>query len=186
VFAVLFHIHSPLENQAYSNNPLGEEEGRTGRANPILPRPIQDRLESLGVIDTNTDDVSTNSVNSVEPLVRSSQNIDIAKGLVRNVVTFRVPTLFPKRSTSKQQSATTITLTVLIAFTPDTVDARKINVKFESCRVRVRPSLSLVPSDVNIPLGIIGPSGWLRTTYLDDELRITRGFKGSVFVLQRP
>ena len=150
-----------------------------GRANPILPRPIQDRLESIGVIET-TDSTMTKSA---EPLVRSSQSIDIVKNVVRNVVTFRVPSLGNSDNESKP---TTVTLTVLIAFTPDATDTRKINVKFESCRVRVRPNLPLVPSDITIPLGIIGPSGWLKTTYLSDNLRITRGFKGSVFVLQRP
>lgn len=44
----------------------------------------------------------------------------------------------------------------------------------------------LTRMDVTIPLpGIIGPRLWLRTLYVDDELRITHGHKGSVFILRR-
>ena len=130
-------------------------------------------------------DTADSATKSTEPLVRSSQSIDIVKNIVRNVVTFRVPFLLGTNNKSGSKP-TTVTLTVLIAFSPDATDVRKINVKFESCRVRVRPNLPLVPSDITLPLGMIGPSGWLKTTYLSDNLRITRGFKGSVFVLQRP
>lgn len=157
-------------------------QGRTGRANPILPRPIQDRLEAIGLIDTKI------SNDAAEPLVRSSQSIDLAKKVVRNVVTFRVPSL-DSRNKDGNIKPTTVTLTVLIQFWPDASDKRKINVKFESCRVRIFPKPALLLpqlADFTIPLGVIGPTGWLRTTYVDDNLRITRGFKGSVFVLTRP
>jgi PAP_fibrillin len=176
----------------YSNNPFGRKNSdqnteRTGRSNPILPRPIQDRLEAIGWIDTTSNNNNTN--HSTEPLVRSSQSIDLTKKLVRNVVTFRVPSL--SNNGTNIDKSTTVTLIVLIQFWPDNTDKRKINVKFESCRVRILPKpiwLNLLPalSDFTIPLGIIGPTGWLRTTFLDDNLRITRGFKGSVFVLTRP
>ncbi|KAG7351474.1 plastid lipid-associated PAP/fibrillin family protein [Nitzschia inconspicua] len=183
---------NPLENQSYSNNPLGSIDEReiTGRANPILPRPIQDRLEDMGLIDTKTTSTNNNSSLSSDPLVRSSQSIDLAKRLVRNVVTFRLPSVNNNKNNNNNKP-TTVTLTVLIQFWPDTVDRRKINVKFESCRVRILPKPAMmmvlpIMTDFTIPLGIIGPTGWLRTTYLDDHLRITRGFKGSVFVLTRP
>jgi hypothetical protein len=191
----LSYFHSPLENQAYSNNPFGTKKDpstkQTGRANPILPRSIQDRLEAIGWIDT-AHTYNNNDNNRTEPLLRSSQRIDLTKTLIRNVVTFRVPSLSISDSNNiNQKPITTVVLTVFIQFWPDKTDMRKINVKFESFRVRILPkptgllSLSTL-SDFTIPLGVIGPTGWLRTTYLDDNLRITRGFKGSVFVLTRP
>ncbi len=148
-------------------------------------------------MSSSQDDNASNTTTTTPPLIRSSQSIDVAKQLVRNVVVFRVPSIgrtmtTPTSTTSENPSkpTTVITLTVLIAFQPDDNDARKINVKFESCRIKMFPPLTLpmvsdVPSDITIPLGIFGPSGWLRTTYLDDTVRITRGFKGSVFVLTR-
>ena len=66
-------------------------------------------------------------------------------------------------------------------FTPNQSDGRRVDVKFEACRVTLRNS----PLDVNFPLGVVGPTGWLRTGYIDDDIRITRGHKGSVFILER-
>ena len=149
---------SPLENQAYSNNP-------NGRSNPVLPQPIQDRLEKMGVIQQDADPI------------RSSQAIDLKKGQVRNVVTFTLPRLLPRGG--KPSKAT---LTVTVDFQPNNQDSRKIDVKFQACRVVITNT----PVDANIPLGIIGPTGWLRTGYIDETMRITRGHKGSVFVLSRP
>jgi hypothetical protein len=59
---------SPIENQAYSNNPNGQ-----GRSDPFLPRSIQDRLERMGF---------------QRGSARSSQVIDLKNERVRNVVTF--------------------------------------------------------------------------------------------------
>lgn len=142
---------NPLENQAYSNNPDGQ-----GRSNPFLPRPVQDRLERLGV---------------ERGSARSSQLVDLKKGRVRNVVTFR----FPGRE--KRQA----TLFVDIDFKPNDDDLRRVDVRFHSVRLIVTKSRM----DTNFPLGIFGPRGWLRTTYIDESIRITRGHKGSVFVLCR-
>lgn len=150
---------NPLENQSYSNNPNGQI---TGRANPFLPQDIQKRLEDLGIVSQDTDPV------------RSSQTIDMKRQQVRNVVSFNVPSLLGK---SRKAS-----VTVIVGFTPNSQDSRKIDVKFQECRAVV-PSLKF---DLSIPLGIIGPTGWLRTVYLDDTIRITRGHKGSIFVLTRP
>jgi hypothetical protein len=148
---------SPLENQSYSNNPRG-------RANPVLPQPIQDRLQSIGLVEQDTDPI------------RSSQAIDLKRKQVRNVVTFDLPKL------PLSNQGTKATLIVLVDFEPNGEDLRKIDVKFRSCRI----TITNTPIDIDIPLGIIGPTGWLRTTYIDDTMRITRGHKGSVFVLQRP
>jgi len=142
---------SPLENQSYSNNP-------SGRRNPILPRNIQDTLEDLGIVSS--DNASPRLV------VVSTQSIDVGKQRVRNVVRF---------FTLGKQG----TLTVDIAFLPNTNDFRRIDVKFEQCR------LVWFGLDITIPLGRIGPTGWLRTTFLDEDIRVTRGHKGSVFLLSR-
>ena len=143
-------VYSPLENQAYSNNPMG-------RFNPVLPRQVQDRLEDIGVIQD-------------AEAVRSSQSVDLQKQRVRNVVTVSVPALNRR-----------VSLTVDVRFKPNDGDKRRIDVKFVSCRLLVPKS----PLDITIPLGLFGPTGWLRTTYIDDAMRITRGHKGSVFVLLR-
>jgi PAP_fibrillin len=178
---------NPIENQAYSNR--GKEDFTLGgRLDPVLPRPVQDFLERLGILRT---DAATS--------VRSSQSIDVEKKVAKNVVTLQLP------------GSISISLTVSIGLSPamDT-DARRVDVKFNACRVVV-----LGPStddrtaedeadggdankeassfrgrrkllDVDIPLGLIGPTGWIRTTYIDDNIRITRGHKGSVFLLSRP
>ncbi|CAJ1966695.1 unnamed protein product [Cylindrotheca closterium] len=157
---------NPLENQSYSNNPNG-----SGRANPFLPQGVQEKLEDLGI-------VAAQDESSSDP-VRSSQNIDLKRQKVRNVVSFAVPFLKGRSSSSKSPKAS---LTVTVDFKPNLQDQRKIDVKFQECRV-VLPN---TPVDLIIPLGIIGPTGWLRTGYIDDSIRITRGHKGSVFVLARP
>jgi len=107
--------------------------------------------------------------------IRSSQTIDLKKRRVRNLVTFGIPSL----PGGKSRRAS---LTVDVDFTPDATNPRRVNVKFQACRVVVPKT----PIDVNFPLGFIGPTGWLQTNYIDDNVRITRGHKGSVFVLKRP
>jgi hypothetical protein len=160
----IFSWINPLENQSYSNNPRG-------RSNPALPRPIQDALEQLGIIK------ASNTPVSQSPAVRTTQSINLAKREVRNVVGFALPRAWP----STQQPRASIT--IMVKFRPNPADLRMIDVKFQKCRIRI--SNSPIPIDVDIPFGYIGPSGWLRTGYIDEDLRITRGHKGSVFVLSR-
>jgi len=163
---------NPLENQSYSNNP-SSTAAAVGRSNPILPQNMQDNLEKMGIIVPQPNTAG----------VRSSQAIDLKKKRVRNVVSFELPSL-PKMaqttstSNNKNRKAT---LVVDVGFQPNRSDLRRIDVKFESCRVTIQDS----PLDFTIPLGIIGPTGWLRTVYMDDTIRITRGHKGSVFILSR-
>jgi PAP_fibrillin len=147
---------SPLENQSYSNNPDGG-----GRSNPFLPRRIQDRLERLGILKAISE-------------TRSSQSVDLTKQRVRNVVAFEIPSL---RRQSRKAS-----LTVDISFQANKKDKRKVDVKFDEVRL-VIPNSRL---NIQLPLGPVGPIGWLRTGYIDDNMRITRGHKGSVFILTRP
>ena len=159
----VFSFINPLENQSYSNNP---NRGGGGRANPILPREIQDRLESIGILEP-----SGGSDGESAPPVRSSQAIDRKKSRVRNVVSIELRRPLPVKGS----------LIVDVAFKPNRDDRRRIDVKFDSCRLQVKNS----PVDITFPLGIIGPTGWLRTGYIDDDMRITRGHKGSVFILTR-
>mmetsp|Transcript_27492 Transcript_27492/g.42386 ORF Transcript_27492/g.42386 Transcript_27492/m.42386 type:complete len:303 (+) Transcript_27492:38-946(+) len=153
---------NPLENQSYSNNPLG-------RSNPLFPQNIQDNLEEIGVL---------NSARQADNTIKSTQAIDLKRGRVRNVVAVEVnnPTpIFSKNGFSKGF------ITVDVTAVPNAQDARKIDVKFDRCRVAIQDS----PFNLDIGLGIIGPSGWLLTIFVDDDIRITRGHKGSVFILSR-
>ena len=152
---------NPLENQSYSNNPLG-------RSNPLFPKEIQDNLEKTGIL----------SERKSENTIISTQAIDLKRGRVRNVVAVEVnnPTpILSKDGISKGF------ITVDVKATPNADDARRIDVKFDRCKVAIQDS----PVNLDFGLGIIGPTGWLRTLYVDDDIRITRGHKGSVFILSR-
>lgn len=140
---------------------------------PCPPQNLQDGLEDIGLLITeNVDkDGQTNAI-------KSTQSINLKKGQIRNVVAFQAnnPTpLFSKNGRTKGF----ITVDVRGSVNPN--DARKIDVKFDKCRVTILDS----PIDVTFPLGVIGPTGWLRTMYVDDDIRVTRGHKGSVFILSR-
>lgn len=158
---------APESNRLFRSwiNPLENQSysnNPSGRYNPILPREIQDRLEEAGLAQSAAD-------------LRSIQAIDPATQKVRNVVNLNVK--LPGLFTKPQRSS----LTVTVDYRPDQTDLRKIDVKFRECRIRAGSTV-----DCNLPLGLLGPTGWLRTGYIDDNLRVTRGHKGSVFVLQRP
>jgi hypothetical protein len=157
-------IHSPLENQSYSNNPLES----SGRSNPILPQNMQNSLEDIGLLSDRRSDNS----------IVSTQAIDLKRGRIRNVVAFEANNPTPLFSTNGKTRGRII---VDVQGVPNPEDKRKIDVKFDACRVRILDS----PIDLTFPLGIIGPTGWLRTLYIDDDIRITRGHKGSVFILSR-
>lgn len=157
---------NPLENQSYSNNP-------SGRSNPILPQNVQNSLEDIGLLSERTseggDDQNT---------IKSTQAINLKKNTIRNVVAFEAnnPTpLFSKNGKTRGF------ITVDVKGYPNPNDAIRLDVKFDRCRFTILDS----PIDVDFPLGIIGPTGWLRTLYVDDDIRITRGHKGSVFILSR-
>lgn len=131
-----------------------------GRANAVLPLDMQQALTDRGLLSDTPEQPTTGR--------RSTQTIDLKNQRVINVVSLNLP----------QQS--TATLTVSVKFTPDAPDARRVNVKFDAFAVKFNKAERL-----NLPLGLLGPTGWLRTTYIDDDLRVTRGHKGSVFVLRR-
>lgn len=167
-----FRILNPLENQSYSNNPFrgnnswlfgddGSDVG--GRANPVLPREIQDVLERTGILEAA-------GGTKVAP-IRSSQGIDLRRKKVRNIVnvTFKRP--FPVKGS----------IIVDLDFKPYPQDKRRVDVTFDSCRL----VLQTIRLDQTFPLGLFRVKGWLRTVYVDDRIRITRGHKGSVFILSR-
>ena len=47
------------------------------------------------------------------------------------------------------------------------------------------PPSSLPPSRIPIPLGWLSPVGYVDTPYLDEDLRISKGDKGSLFIASR-
>ena len=131
---------------------------------------IQEKLEEIGLLV----DTTRSSV------FRSTQSINLSKNMIRNVVSFEINNPTPLFS---MNGRTRGTITVDVTGTPDRTDVRRINVKFNACRVTIRNSPGI---DVTFPLpGIIGPTGWLRTVYVDDDIRIAHGHKGSVFILRR-
>jgi hypothetical protein len=154
-------IINPLENQSYSNNPqdLTTTTTTNGQANPFLPLAWQQALERAGWV-------------SSTPL-RSTQTIDVPRGRVRNIVALNL---------GQSNSGRRASITVDILAQPDVFNPRRINVKFERCRINI-PQSQL---DWEFSLGWLGPIGWIHNVYIDDDLRITRGHKGSVFVLTRP
>eukprot|EP00579_Thalassiosira_antarctica_P025268 CAMPEP_0202019458 /NCGR_PEP_ID=MMETSP0905-20130828/42055_1 /ASSEMBLY_ACC=CAM_ASM_000554 /TAXON_ID=420261 /ORGANISM="Thalassiosira antarctica, Strain CCMP982" /LENGTH=293 /DNA_ID=CAMNT_0048580733 /DNA_START=73 /DNA_END=954 /DNA_ORIENTATION=- len=156
---------NPLENQSYSNNP-------SGRSNPILPQNVQDGLEDIGLLSNERKDGDQNTI-------KSTQAINLKKNRIRNVVAFEANNPTPLFSNKDGKTRGFITVDVKGAANPN--DARKIDVKFDRFRVSILDS----PLDVSFPLGVVGPTGWLRTGYVDDDIRVTRGHKGSVFILSR-
>ena len=153
-----------MENQSYSNNPIQV----SGRSNPVLPQNIQNNLEDIGVLSSR-ESGST---------VVSTQAIDLKRNRIRNVVSFEANNPTNILSNNGKTKGRVI-VDVKGALNED--DKRRIDVKFDTCRITILDS----PIDFTIPLGIIGPTGWLRTIYIDDDIRITRGHKGSVFILSR-
>jgi hypothetical protein len=85
-------------------------------------------------------------------------------------------------------------LSILIQFQPYPYEKRKINVKFSSCRIRLQsqqqqqssssPTKTTLLVDWDIPLGLVGPTGWLNATYIDDQIRIIT--RAVCSVLARP
>jgi hypothetical protein len=166
---------NPLENQSYSNNPFRRNNPDSGgRANPVLPREIQDVLERTGIIEASggsgSSESSSKSSKTIAP-IRSSQGIDLKRKRVRNVVNVQIKKPFSVKGS----------LIVDVNFKPNIEDKRRIDVKFDSCRFILKKA----NLNQKFPLGVFGPTGWLRTVYIDDRIRITRGHKGSVFILSR-
>ena len=184
---------NPLENQSYSNNPIEvNNEVKEGRSNPILPQGIQNTLEDIGLLRSATSNQSSSSEddsnNSNNNTIKSTQAIDLKKNRIRNVVAFTINNALPlpffnNKDDNNNNKAIRGFITVDVKGKPNPNDERKIDVKFDSCRISI---LDMTPKlDITFPLGIFGPTGWLRTRCVDDIIRITRGHKGSVFILSR-
>jgi hypothetical protein len=139
---------------------------------PYATQGVQNGLEDIGLLVNESNSDNDGGRNNV----RSTQSINLRKNRIRNVVAFEVNNPI---SMFSKDGRTRGFITVDVKGAPDPTDARRINVKFEACRV----TLSDSPIDIKIPLGAVGPTGWLRTAFVDDDIRITRGHKGSVFIL---
>eukprot|EP00897_Mesotaenium_endlicherianum_P003020 jgi/Mesen1/2746/ME000169S01908 len=59
---------------------------------------------------------------------------------------------------------------------PSSQQSVRLDVTFESF------NLKFALLNVTIPLGWVNPKGWVDVTFLDEEFRISRGDKGSVFI----
>lgn len=77
---------------------------------------------------------------------------------------------------------------------PDDTEAVQVDVTFTAFTLQLGAARITVPLEWASPqvyaampllLYTRGAQGWVRTTFLDDELRIGRGDKGSVFVTAR-
>ncbi|KAI5075521.1 hypothetical protein GOP47_0009597 [Adiantum capillus-veneris] len=101
---------------------------------------------------------------------RSSQVIDVENGVAKNIADF---TFFGKNGT----------LNIEGLAAPSCVkekETTRLEVVFKSFFVRIGGWTS-----PRISLQWINPQGWVDTTYLDQDMRIGRGDKGSVFVAVR-
>ncbi len=168
-----------IRNGDMDNNVKGPGGGGSGgRANPILPQRMQNTLEKIGFLTNDNDEIMLSTALSSNSLtkntytrsdknasyVKSSQAIDIRKGRVRNVVSLLInnplSSLSPWSNSSSsilnsKKNSVRASLTVDIKFKPNELDRRKIDVKFDQCRITVQNS----PIDVTIPFGFIGPTG---------------------------
>lgn len=147
---------SPESNRLFFASWINPLENQSYSNNPGRSNPILPR----GLQDK----LEETGLVASETSLRSTQTIDPSLQQVVNVVALRV-------------GGRRASLTVNVDYWLNAHNPRQIDVKFESCRIG---------NFVTIPFGVIGPTGWLRTVYIDDNLRVTRGHKGSVFVLQRP
>lgn len=101
---------------------------------------------------------------------RSSQVIDVECGVAKNIADF---TFFGINGT----------LTIKGKATPSAVPGKetvRLDVIFEEFVVKLGSWVSPI-----VPLNWINPQGWIDTTFLDKDLRIGHGDKGSVFVSAR-
>ena len=207
-------ILNPIENQSFSNNPEGSgnsnNNNNMGRSNPFLPMGVQNWLEQMGIVPASSSSTTRRSTQAIDIKTRTIRNIVSIQfnpnpnsiNTNNNIIS---PRFFGTAASSSSASSTStprrVSLTVTVKFTPVQSDARRVNVKFTECRISI-PSLTKRKwrnqrnsnsqqqqsnnYEYTFPLGLVGPTGWLRTIYIDDTLRITRGHKGSVFVLSRP
>lgn len=161
---LLWTAQDPMAEESKKNwiiNPLENQaysNNPEGRANPLLPVAWQKALERVGWVSSTP--------------IRSTQTIDVNQGLVRNIVALNL---------GRKNSGRRASIVVDIQAKPDIFNPRRINVKFDRFRLLIPPYI-----DSSFYLGWIGPIGWIQNVYVDDDLRITRGHKGSVFVLTRP
>ena len=153
IFHLIYILYSPLENQSYSNNPDGRTD--SGRSNPILPQEIQNKLEELGILpNANEGEDEEEGDPANVNTVRSSQAIDLKRMRVRNVVTVALALPYDRQRRRRRRRVRG-SITVDVKFRPNTTDLRRVDVKFESCRLKLLDS----PFDLNLPLGPIGPTG---------------------------
>ncbi len=98
-----------------------------------------------------------------------TQIIDKPNGVVENMAEFQLLGSIPGM----------LNITGTCAPAAEDAGAVQVDVVFLACEIKVGGV------SVTLPLEWASPKGWVRTTYLDEEMRIGRGDKGSVFVTAR-
>lgn len=101
-----------------------------------------------------------------------TQVIDTDAGRVENIAEFKIA--------NSADGYLNVEGTVEPASTSGSEEAVRVDVQFTAFSLKI----GALPS-LKIPLGIANPTGWVDTTYLDEDFRIGRGDKGSVFVTAR-
>ncbi|GFR45759.1 hypothetical protein Agub_g7174 [Astrephomene gubernaculifera] len=110
-------------------------------------------------------------------LVRTRANmqlLDLREGRAENLAEFSV-------AGGRWEGALNIIGTVTPQVDPQGgLSPSRVDVAFTHFELR----LGSLPK-VTVPLAWIQPKGWIETTYVDDDLRIGRGDKGSIFLTSR-
>ncbi|MEW5318585.1 MAG: hypothetical protein WDW38_009798 [Sanguina aurantia] len=105
-------------------------------------------------------------------LIRTQANlqiIDLPAGRVQNKAQFTV-------ANGRWKGALNILGTAVKAEAPAGTSVDKVNVQFDAF------VLTLGSISWKVPLTWVEAKGWIQTTYLDQDFRVGRGDKGSIFV----
>ncbi|PNW76850.1 hypothetical protein CHLRE_11g478850v5 [Chlamydomonas reinhardtii] len=113
---------------------------------------------------------------ATKQLVRTKANlqlIDLEGGRAENLAEFTIA--------GRWEGALNIIGTAAPQPTPQgSPSPLRVDVVFERFQLRLGGA-----GPWTVPLDWVRPKGWIETTYLDDDLRIGRGDKGSIFVASR-
>ena len=177
-------IGSALTELTGSSGSATSVEAGASTGNAGLARYLQGGAAGVSGAQTRAEDgkkplgrtIGTVNAKGVVENLGNFQDIDLAKGLVCNRAELKV---FGK------PVEITIEASCVPVSAPEFGDE---DVRLAVAFRRVKIALGALPPLV-APLGWIndgkGPEGWLDTTYLDDDMRLGRGDKGSTFVTVR-
>mmetsp|Transcript_6811 Transcript_6811/g.17400 ORF Transcript_6811/g.17400 Transcript_6811/m.17400 type:complete len:271 (-) Transcript_6811:2070-2882(-) len=168
--------------QQQAASPLWRDAVRKGLSGTweLLYQAPSKAAESLSEYDKRALTIEGPFLSRFKPLTRgllrttsNIQNISVDEGTIENIAEFKM--------------ANRISGRLVIYGTVDLPDVPPESTGTKAYVTFTRFVLDF-PRLPNISISLGGknpPKGWLRTTYLDDEVRIGRGDKGSVFVAKR-